>query len=243
MGVVFPKEMGLPGLVAARNITTDRETGIGAWTDGEKVRAIREGISRDGRPLFPMMPYTSLRKLSDEDVYSLVAYLDTLPPVKNRVPETQVDFPVSWLMRTEPAPAGRVPPPDRSNQLAYGEYLVNAAGCLECHTKESKGQPVPGMWFAGGREFRFPFGRVLSANITPDRETGIGKWKPADFLDRVYEYRDYAEHGSPAVGPQGFTLMPWLNFSRLEPADLQAIFAYLRTRKPVYQPVETHPQG
>src|SRR5438270_7243563 len=64
-GFEFPKDMGLPGRVASRNITTDAETGIGAWTDGEKIRAIREGISRDGTPLFPMMPYEGYRRMSD----------------------------------------------------------------------------------------------------------------------------------------------------------------------------------
>jgi hypothetical protein len=77
-GSVFPKEMGLPGLVAAPNITPDVETGIGAWTDAEKIRAIREGIDRDGRPLFPMMPYERYRNMSDDDVHALVAYLDSL---------------------------------------------------------------------------------------------------------------------------------------------------------------------
>ena len=78
----MPPEAGLPGRVAARNITPDKETGIGNWTDGEKIRAIREGIGRDGHALFPMMPYESFRHMSDEDVYSLVAYLNSLPPVK-----------------------------------------------------------------------------------------------------------------------------------------------------------------
>src|SRR5579859_7506612 len=110
-GFVFPAELGLPGKIAASNITSDPETGIGAWTDGEKIRAIREGISRDDRPLFPMMPYGSLRHMSDEDVYSLVAFLNTLPPVKHRVPRSQINFPVSMLMKSEPRPAGSVAAP------------------------------------------------------------------------------------------------------------------------------------
>ena len=102
----FPKELGLPGRIASRNITPDLETGLGAWTDGEKIRAIREGISRDGTMLFPMMPYERFRKMSDEDVMSLVAYLNTLTPVRHRVKRSQVDFPVSILMRSAPRPAG-----------------------------------------------------------------------------------------------------------------------------------------
>src|SRR5215467_15648343 len=89
-GNVFPPDMGLPGVVAPRNITPDQETGIGRWTDGEKIRAIREGISRDGHALFPMMPYENYRLMSDEDIYSLVAYLNSLPAVRNKLPKTEV---------------------------------------------------------------------------------------------------------------------------------------------------------
>jgi Cytochrome c len=84
-GGLFPEE-GLPGTVYAPNITPDRETGLGRWTDGEKIRAIRDGVSRDGRALFPLMPYQSFRHMGDDDVESLVAYMNTLAPIHNRVP-------------------------------------------------------------------------------------------------------------------------------------------------------------
>ena len=105
-GWIFPVELGLPGAVTAPNITPDRETGIGAWTDGEKIRAIREGISRDGRVLFPMMPYPNFRMMSDEDVYAIVAYMNTLPAVRNPLPVTKIDFPVSLMIKSVPQPAG-----------------------------------------------------------------------------------------------------------------------------------------
>ena len=111
-GVAFPAELGFPGTVFSRNITPDPETGLGRWTDGEKIRAIREGISRDGTPLFNLMPYEGFRHMSDEDVYSLVAYLNTLKPVRNRVPRSRLNFPVSMLMRTAPQPVRNVPAPD-----------------------------------------------------------------------------------------------------------------------------------
>src|SRR4051794_10577584 len=91
-GNVFPPDLGLPGMVASRNITPDKETGIGNWTDGEKIRAIREGISRDVTALFPMMGYERFRHMSDEDVYSLVSYLNTLTPVRNPVPRSRLVF-------------------------------------------------------------------------------------------------------------------------------------------------------
>lgn len=239
-GFEFPKELGLPGRIAARNITPDVETGIGSWSDGEKIRAIREGISRDGTMLFPMMPYERFRNMSDEDVMSLVAYLNTLPPVRHQVERSQVDFPVSVLVKSVPRPAGSAPPVDRSDRLAYGGYLVNLAGCAGCHTEYEKGKPT-GAQFAGGERFAFPGAVVVSANITPDLQTGIGRWKERDFIEKFQQYREYAEKGSPSCSPENFTVMPWLEFSQLEAGDLGAIYTFLRAQKPVYRIVDSHP--
>jgi cytochrome c len=240
-GNVFPPDVGLPGVVAARNITPDKETGIGNWTDGEKIRAIRDGISRDGTALFPMMGYERFRHMSDEDVYSLVAYLNTLVPVRNSVPRSKIVFPVSMLMKGAPQPAGHVPELDRTDKVKYGEYLVTMAGCMECHTPAKQGKPIRSLTLAGGQEFRFPGAVVVSANITPNLETGIGRWSEQDFLERFYQYKEYAEKGSPQVGPESFTLMPWLNFAQLKPEDLKAIYAFLRTQQPIYHVVDSHP--
>lgn len=240
-GASFPPELGLPGEIHAPNITPDVETGLGAWTDGEKIRAIRDGVSRDGRALFPMMPYAGFRNMSDYDVESLVAYLNTLAPVKHHVPRSAVVFPVSLLIKSAPKPAGPVAPPDRANRVEYGRYLVNLGGCMDCHTGENKGEPVPGMLLAGGRTFHVPGAAVRSANITPDGQTGIGRWSERDFIDRFHQYREYAAKGSPPSGPESFTLMPWLNLCQLPEDDLKAIYAFLKTQKPVYNAVETHP--
>jgi hypothetical protein len=240
-GNVFPPDMGLPGVVAARNITPDKETGIGNWTDGEKIRAIREGISRDGTALFPMMGYERFRHMSDEDVYSLVAYLNILTPIQNPVPRSKIAFPVSMLIKGAPHPAGHVTEQDRSNKLKYGAYLVTMAGCMECHTPARQGKPLQGLTLAGGQEFRFPGAVVVSANITPDPQTGIGRWSEQHFLDRFYQYKEYAEKGSPQVAPESFTVMPWLNFAQLEPEDLKAIYAFLREQQSIYHVVDSHP--
>ena len=242
-GVKFPKEMGLPGRISSRNITMDRETGIGNWKDGEKIRAIREGISRDGRQLFPMMPYGRFREMSDEDVYSLVAFLNTLAPVKHKVEPSQVDFPVSLLMKSAAQPSGHVTEPNRGDKLANGRYLVKLAGCAECHTPTEKYKPKPGMLFAGGERFALPGRVVVSANITPDLQSGIGRWSEEYFLDRFQQYREYVEKGSPESGLESFTVMPWLLFSQLPADDLRAIYAFLRTTKPVYHAVDSHPDA
>ena len=221
----------MPGTVVPPNITPDVETGIGTWTDGEKVRAIREGVDKDGRTLFPMMPYGSFRNMSDEDVYSLVAYLGTLPAVKRRQPATQLDFPVGLMVKSAPKPVGSVPQPDLSTKVKKGAYLVSIAGCKGCHTPS----------LGGGEKFGIPGLRVVSANISPDTATGIGRWSEQDFVDRFALYREYAEQGSPKVGPGAFTVMPWLNFCQLPEEDLRAIYSYLRTLPPVNKAVETHP--
>jgi hypothetical protein len=82
VSIVGP-EMGLPGRITSKNLTSDAKTGLGSWTDGEILRAIREGVSKDGHALFPLMPYPNYRTMSDEDAYAIVAYLRTLKPVRN----------------------------------------------------------------------------------------------------------------------------------------------------------------
>lgn len=241
-GFVFPEDLGFPGRVVASNITPDRDTGIGNWTDGEKIRAIRDGVSKDGRALFPLMGYPRFRSMSDQDVEAVVAYLNSLPAVRNALPKTELSFPVSLLIKSVPRPAGSVPPADRSNKLQYGEYLANLAGCVECHTQDEKGRLVEGMYLAGGREFKLSNTMIVrSANISPDPETGIGKWSEQKFLDTFYQYKGYLEKGAPKVGPERFTLMPWLGFARMTPEDLGAIYAYLMSRPPVVNKVEVHP--
>jgi mono/diheme cytochrome c family protein len=234
---------GLPGQVVASNITPDPETGIGAWTDGEKIRAIREGVDKDGRALFPMMPYQSFRRFSDDDVQALVAFLDSLPPVRNPLPRTKLVFPVSVMIKSAPQPAGSVAPVDHADRRKFGEYLVAVGGCSDCHTPvDDKNNPLSGKFLAGGMVFDTPFGKVVTANITPDSDTGIGKWSEEFFQKKFYEYKEYAASGPPALeGPQSFTLMPWLSFSQKEPEELSAIYEYLRTLPAVHNSVDSHP--
>ena len=234
---------GLPGVVVAPNIMPDRETGIGAWTDGQKIRAIREGVDKDGNALVPGMPYRSFRAMSDADVESVVAYLDSLPPIRHALPKARVDFPLNLLIKFFPQPVGHVSPPASTVPVQYGKYLVTMAQCHECHTPVDKNhRPLPGMDFAGGQVFSDQPGTVVSANITPDMDTGIGKWSPEFFQKKILEYKDYADHGSPRLaGPQAFTVMPWLSFCGLTPKDIHAIYSYVHSVRPVRHSVETHP--
>ena len=93
---------GFPGKVYSPNITPDTETGAGNWSDDQLARAIREGVSHDGRALFPFMPYPDFHSLSDEDLASVIVYLRSLPPVHKQRPATELVFPVNYLIRSVP---------------------------------------------------------------------------------------------------------------------------------------------
>jgi mono/diheme cytochrome c family protein len=230
-GLPFDRSLGIPGRVCAQNITQDMETGIGGWTDGEIMRAVREGVARDGHALFPMMPYESFHDMSDEDVRSLVVYLRTIKPVHKATPEVELDFPVNFLIKLTPRPVeGPIATPTLADGLAYGRYLTRLAGCADCHTPQEKGQPVASMEYAGGWSFPMPWGHVVSANITPDVETGIGRMTRDEFIGL---FQSFAEIDPPAAPPHRNTIMPWFPLSKLPPEDLGAIYDYLRTVKPI----------
>lgn len=234
---------GLPGQLSAPNITPDKETGIGNWTDGEKIRAIREGISKDGHMLFPLMPYPGYKFMSDYDVQCLVAYMNTLPAIRNYVPRSNVSFFVGLMVKGVPTPvaARGVPAVDPGGGEIWGEYLVSIAGCEECHTQQKRGQADTAMRFAGGRLFATPQGSVISSNITPDKDTGIGKWDFIRFRDRMYSYKQYKDTEYPKVGPERFTIMPWIAYQNLTQHDLEAMFIYLRSRRAITNFVVPHP--
>jgi hypothetical protein len=176
---------GLPGYFVAPNLTPDMETGTGTWSDDALARAIREGIGHDGRTLFPMMPYEEYRHLPDEDLASVIVFLRSLPPVRNPLPKTQIIFPVKYLIRSVPDPiTDPVPPPDVSDQVKRGNFLVTIAGCRDCHTRMDKGEPLPNMDLSGGQIFEGPWGRVASANLTPD-PSGIPYYDETLFLQAI----------------------------------------------------------
>lgn len=152
-GESWVREHGFPGRIFAPNLTPDPSTGLGEWTDGEILRAIREGIGREGQALFNLMPYTDYATLSDEDAYAVVAYLRSLPPVRREMPEREIDFPVSFFMKLAPRPLdGPVPEPDRDDPVAYGAYLTTVGGCRVCHTPvDWRHLPNQAELFAGGR--------------------------------------------------------------------------------------------
>jgi len=224
-GQCWDESVGFPGRVCATNLTADDETGLGLYTDGELMRAIREGIDRHGRGLFPLMPYRDYAGLSDEDTRAIVAYLRTLAPVKNAVPPKELNFPVGIFIRLVPRPLeGPVPEPDAKD---YGRYLGKA--CLRCHSPvDGRGRLIAGRELSGGQELKLPGGgSVFSPNLTPHAD-GLGSWTKEQFIAR---FRGYT---SPApVDPKRNTVMPWLSFAALTDDDLGALWEWLRASPPL----------
>lgn len=243
-GEKFDRTMQFPGEFYSKNITP---FGIKDWTDGEIYRAITSGVSKDGHPFFPVMPYPNYNKLATEDVYSIIAYLRSLDPIETETYAASViDFPVNIIMHTVPEPAQPMVRPSPGSPT-YGEYMVNAAACRECHTKTEKGKKI-GEFFAGGFEFNYPNGsKVRSANITPHPTDGIGAWDKATFIARFKMYSDSSYVPPPIDWNAGDfqTVMPWLMYTTMSEEDLGAIYDYLRALPPVAGKVEkwTPPGG
>jgi len=136
-GEIFDQNLGFPGRFISPNITP---AGISDWTDGELYRAITCGVTKNGEALFPVMPYPNYGKLDPEDIKSIIAYIRTIKPVDVQQEKSKADFPMNIIMRTFPTKASPVKRPDPSDHVAYGEYLVTAASCGDCHTKKEKGK-------------------------------------------------------------------------------------------------------
>ena len=230
-GEKFSKELGFPGDFYAPNITP---AALGNWTDGELFRAITTGVSKDGHALFPVMPYLNIGQLDKEDVYSIIAYIRTLKPIESTTPKSEPMFPISILINTMPKEASFTAIPAKEELIPYGKYLFTAASCSDCHTPMDKGVPIEGKFAAGGFEFNLPDGMVLrSANLTPDKQTGLGNWTEQQFVTRFKMYSD-STYMSYKVEPGQFqTLMPWMAYTNMEEHDLKAIFAYLQSLPPV----------
>ena len=235
-GFVWNEEIGFPGVLAASNITSDPETGLGNWTDGEILRAMREGVDREGKALFPIMPYADLRHLSDEDAQSVVAYLRTLRPIRYQKPVKDLDPPLNIVEKFVPQPLeGPVIAPDRNDSVAWGQYLTTIAGCRDCHTpKDERNNSIPGQEFSGGFEMHGPGFTVLTANITPHPTNWLGQVGREEFIARFKAFENY----EPRPAPNGVnTLMPWLTFSGMTEEDLGAIYDYLKTVPPIEKKV------
>lgn len=230
-GVLFLQDPDL-GKVYASNITPDRESGIGNWSDDQIARAIREGIGGDGHALFPIMPYRNFRKLSDEDLASIVVYIRSIPPVRNVLPKTAINFPVNRLMMSVPEPLTEpVKDPDLSTPMGRGKHLVTIASCADCHTpQDSHGQSLENLAFAGGFLLDGAGGKkVAAANITSDA-TGIPYYDEATFIKTIRT----GQIGARKID----AVMPWGVYRNMTDDDLRSVFAFIHALPPVKHAVD-----
>jgi len=238
-GHVFSKEeMGLPdgNVVVASNISPDPDYGAGKWKDTDFVRALRQGIGHDGRTLYPMMPYYYFRSLSDEDLASVIVYERSLASVHIERPKTLLTEDIKKSLQPMP-PVDHVPEPNRLDRVEYGKYLATVGHCDGCHTPlDEKGNSIPDMYLAGGQLLVGAWGpdpektvTVASLNLTPD-PSGISYFDENIFVNSI-------RTGSVNARPLA-NIMPWAYFRNLTDDDLKAIFAYLRTVKPVKHRVD-----
>lgn len=216
------------GTLYTPNITPDRETGIGAWSDAEFLRAVHKGVGRGGKPLYPAFPYTSYTKLTDADVLAIKAYLFSVNPVRATAPANTLAFPFNqrWLMTIWAAMFNTDqrfrPVAERSPEWNRGAYLVEAAAhCGECHTPRNLMQAVDNRRkFAGGVAEGWN-----AYNITSDQGSGVGSWSAAQIAR--YLEAGHAEGRGVASGPMGEAVD--LSLRYLTPGDRAAIVTYIRT--------------
>ena len=213
---------GTPDPIVAPNISPDKESGIGAWTDDEIKRAIIGGIGRDGRQLYPEMPYHYFNLLTAPELDAIVNYLRSIPPAKSSLPKMSNYVPGPNPPRV---PMDSIQLASHSEVVKRGRYLVRLAGCETCHTPRNAQGFIQGMEFAGGSVFRHANEEADAAsNLTPD-PTGIGRVTEQQFIDIIRT----GNSGHRALN----SAMPWQFYRNMTDSDLKAIFAYLNALPPI----------
>ncbi|MFN8358365.1 MAG: cytochrome C [Candidatus Kapaibacterium sp.] len=225
------REFILPfGIVRARNITSDKETGIGRFTDAEIARTLRYGVGSDGRAIFDFMNFYDA---SDEDLTAIISYLRSTTPVNNKVANHEFNFIGDGIRAIFIKPMGSLtgtrPVSTVSDTTAkYGEYLANSvANCRGCHTNRDMATGAyVNEYYSGG--FMMPSETdpkvtYVTRNLTPDKETGhLVNWNFEQFYNRIH------------TGPQtDGSSMPWVMYKHMSENDIKAIWNYLHTLKPV----------
>jgi mono/diheme cytochrome c family protein len=227
---------GAFGTVYSSNITPDRQTGIGGWTDEQIITAIRSGRRPNGERLLPVHPFPVFNGMAEEDLRALVVYLRTTPavskanqPKKLSVPLFESVFLPAWLAAF--APRESPPPRAPSAGLARGEYLVKAVGhCGECHTPRTATMASDSSRFLAGTA-KGPEDQAIP-NITPDPDTGIGTWS----VEEIAEYLGTGSKpdGDVAGGLMGEVINGTLaGYKDLSKADRMAIAQYLKSIPPI----------
>ena len=215
------------GHIVGPNITPDRETGIGDWSIGQIVYALRNGKRPDGTVIGPPMPIEFYRQLSDRDAEAIAVYLKSLKPVRH--PVARSHYKLSQPPSHGPI-VGHVAEPNPRDKIAYGAYLAGpVAHCMECHTPREGPRLDMSRLGAGGRDLPDlgnPEGRTVSRNITPDPDAGLGRWSDADIKAAILL-------GHRPDGTKLARTMPFDAYNRMSSDDVNAIVDYLRSLKPL----------
>lgn len=216
------------GMLYSPNITPDKETGIGTWSDDDFVSAMQEGVGKDGKHYYPAFPYTSYTLMSREDILAIKAYLFSLEPIRQPNKENDISFPFNqrwgmmfWNMMFNPNERFE-PDPSQSAEWNRGAYLVEGAGhCGECHTPRNIFQARDSSRNLGGAVIQ----GWKAYNISGDQKTGIGAW-PDEAL-ASYLSTGHAEGYGVAAGPMAEAVNHSLRF--LTPEDIRAMVVYLKS--------------
>jgi mono/diheme cytochrome c family protein len=226
-------EIRLPfGAIYTTNITPDKDTGIGKYSDSDFLNAVQRGIRADGTRLYPAMPYPSYTHMTDADALAIKAYLFSLPGVHAENRADTLSFPfnqrwsmIFWSMAFNPN-TRFMPNTARGPEWNRGAYLAEAlAHCGECHTPRNLAQALDnrkkyaGAVTAGWKAF----------NISSDKDTGIGAWSDDEVAS--YLATGHAKSRGTAAGPMGEAVDQ--SFSAMTPGDIHALVAYVRSVPPV----------
>ena len=210
------------------NITPDKGTGIGNWTDVQIMAAIREGVRPDGKKLFPIMPYMNYNSMTDDDAKAVVAFLRSLKPVERTVAPNK-DLKMAPM--DAPKPANKAPGADPVEQ---GGYMASIMLCNHCHwtpNKEMTGPAGMDHMFSGGLPLEFPpmgKGTLFTANLTSDPDTGLGKWTEEQIYTTLKTM--VRPDGRPIMGPMQILQAGW---SQLQDDDLKHVAAFIKKLPPV----------
>jgi mono/diheme cytochrome c family protein len=217
-GLVFDEP---PFKVTSSNITQDKETGIGNWSDAEIKKALQKGERPDGVRLAAIMPSDFYEILTPGDLDAIVAYLRTVKPVKQQTPTPE--YRIALPRHIPPGAEKPFSDADMADKVKKGFYLVTIGHCMECHTPMgAKGRDFENSYGKGGFEFPGPWGRSVARNITSHKEKGIGAWSD-DEIKRAIA-KGLSKDGSPLKPPMGYGF-----YANMTDGDLDAVVAYLRT--------------
>lgn len=233
-----PKEFGT---IYSANITQDDEYGIGTWTDGELIHLLRTGVKRDGKYAPPYM--AKLPNMADTDLDAIISFLRSDDPLvaadhtpdKPCEPSFLTKFLCTVAFKPLPLPEKEIPLPDTSNKLEFGRYLAHNYECFSCHSEDFKTMNFlhpeqSGGYFGGGNKPLDEQGRVMvTPNLTPDKETGIGNWSEEKFTQAL---RFGTKDGEPALR------YPMLPYSGLTDYEASCIYTYLQSIPPITNKVE-----